>query len=101
MFEDKDVRTSILQEQVTPLEFWRRHPLSQSIAQLKPLAQVLLGLPATAASCERVWSSAGQLNNRRAALTEKNLEMLIYLRENLNSVGGLSDTDIKQILSTQ
>ena len=101
MFEDKDVRTSILQEQVTPLEFWRRHPLSQSIAQLKPLAQVLLGLPATASSCERVWSSAGQLNNRRAALTEKNLEMLIYLRENLNSVGGLSDTDIKQILSTQ
>lgn len=71
MFETDDVRNSIIKEQITPLEFWRRHHLAQTISQLKPLAQTLLGLPATAASCERVWSSAGRLNDRRAALIEK------------------------------
>ncbi len=95
------VRNSIIEQQVSPLDFWKGHHLSHSISQLKPLARVLLALPATAASCERVWSSAGRLNDRRAALTEKNLEMLIYLRENINSVGGIADSDIQKILAKQ
>lgn len=101
MFEDTNVRASLVKDKVSPLEFWRSHRLSLSICQLKPLAQVLLGLPATAASCERVWSSAGRLNDRRAVLTEKNLEMLIYLRENIKTLGGISEVEIKQIMSAQ
>lgn len=99
MFEHPTGRAKWTEKGLDTFKFWTGMH-SDSISQLRPLARVLLGLPATAASCERVWSSAGRLNDRRSVLTEKNLEMLIFLRENINSVGAITVSDINKIISS-
>ena len=66
-----------------PLEWWgaskRRYPL------LSQLATRYLTIPATSVPCERVFSIAGHVvNEKRACLLPSNVNMLVFLAENLD-----------------
>ena len=67
----------------SPLEWWRlnkqRYPL------LSQLAARYLSIPATSVPCERVFSTAGHVvNEKRACLLPTNVNMLVFLSENLD-----------------
>ena len=65
-----------------PLLWWNsckgRYPL------LVQLAKKYLAIPATSVPCERVFSAAGHVvNEKRSCLLPTNVNMLVFLAENL------------------
>lgn len=61
-----------------PLEWWSKHAHSHSM--LAPYAQKYLGTPATSVPCERLFSLAGHIvQKKRASLSSENLNNLVCL----------------------
>ncbi len=62
-----------------PLPWWKTH--NSQLKKLSILARQLFSIPATSASVERQFSSAGIIfNDRRTRLTGENLENIILIR---------------------
>ncbi|XP_047192925.1 uncharacterized protein LOC118318563 [Scophthalmus maximus] len=61
-----------------PLEWWSKHAGSHS--RLAPYAQKYLATPATSVPCERLFSLAGQIvQKKRASLSSENVNNLVCL----------------------
>lgn len=66
-----------------PLSWWRERKYSYPI--LSNMAQYFLAIPATSVASERVFSTAGDIvTSQRAALSPENVDLLIFLKSNLN-----------------
>ena len=64
-----------------PLQWWRNNGVRYPY--LAKLSRVVLGLPATATSSERVWSSAGNtVSARRQSLSPDSIRDVVFLHEN-------------------
>ena len=64
-----------------PLQWWRNNGVRYP--HLAKLSRVVLGLPATATSSERVWSSAGNtVSARRQSLSPDSIRDVVFLHEN-------------------
>jgi hypothetical protein len=75
-----------------PLAWWKKH--SNHLQKLSILTRQLFSIPATSASVERQFSSAGIIfNDRRTRLSGENLENIILIRsienQDKNDVGML------------
>lgn len=67
-----------------PLDFWKTCTV---LPELQKLQEKYLGIPATSVPSERVFSKAGQITNqRRNRLSAKNLDQIIFLNVNINTV---------------
>ncbi len=86
-----DPNTIWLKEETTGKEstdespmLWRKINKSR-FSLLSQLAARYLAIPATSVPCERVFSTAGHVvNDKRAFLLPKNVNMLVFLAENLD-----------------
>lgn len=68
-----------------PLAYWQKN--YRVFPHLSKLAQVFLAIPATSASCEQIFSKAGQVTEkRRNCLEPKNLDKILFLNENQHIV---------------
>ena len=79
-------------ENEDPLPWWKTH--NNRLKKLSVLVRQLFSIPATAASVERQFSSAGIIfNERRTRLTGENLENIILIRsmenQDKNDIGTL------------
>lgn len=62
------------------LDFWREK--SALFPSLIPVAKKFLAIPATSASCERIFSKAGHLiSKRRANFKPENIEKILFLHD--------------------
>lgn len=70
---------------VDSLKWWcKMEPVFPNISAL---AKKYLCVPASSVPCERVFSMAGHLvNRRRAALSPENVNMLIFMNKNFNKI---------------
>ena len=80
-----EYRNSILpiagKEYVNPLDFWKGNACRWPI--LAKLAQRVLGVQASSAQCERIFSLAGHIfNPKRRRTGVKNFERLVFLKLN-------------------
>lgn len=65
-----------------PLTWWRQH--QESFPLLAKLAKSYLAIQGTSVPSERVFSTAGDIvSAQRAALSPENVDMLIFLKKNL------------------
>jgi hypothetical protein len=65
-------------EHTNPIDFWRE---CNSFGSLKPLAQVVLNVPVSALTIERIWSSEDKVNDkRRNRLEIETAGRVIYIR---------------------
>ena len=66
-----------------PLDWWRNN--EQRFPLLSVLARKYLCIPSTSVPSERVFSIAGHIvNAKRASLIPDNVNMLVFLSQNLN-----------------
>ena len=78
-----------------PLEWWRG--AAASLPHLARLARKLLCIPATSASSERIFSSAGlTITARRARLTQENASALLFLGGAYEKVKEFDDEERKR-----
>jgi len=76
------LRTVPLPKTDNPLMEWKRCEAKQLWPLLARLARRVLAVPATSASPERLFSTAGnEMTNKRTRLTCDNLETVVYLHE--------------------
>ena len=76
------LRTVPLPKTDNPLMEWKRCEAKQLCPLLARLARRVLAVPATSASPERLFSTAGnEMTNKRTRLTCDNLETVVYLHE--------------------
>ena len=74
------VAESTVQED--PLVFWKTN--SERYPSLSALARKYLAIPATSVPSERAFSCAGHIvNKKRSCLLPENVQMLVFLAENL------------------
>ena len=67
------------------LGWWKEN--SSKFPMLSRLAKKILAIPASSATSERVFSTAGEIcSERRTNLSVHNIEMLVYLKENLREL---------------
>lgn len=79
---DRYVKAGPIQRDSDPLKWWKEN--SHSFPHLAPLARKYLGIPATEASSERLFSAAGNVaTQKRSCLSEEHLEQLVFLHEYL------------------
>ena len=65
-----------------PLLWWSKN--SSRYPNLTVLAKKYLAIPATSVPAERVFSTAGNIvNQKRACLLPENVNLLVFLAENL------------------
>lgn len=71
-------------QNINPLHFWRDE--TSKLSCLHSVTKMLLAIPASSASSERVFSATGFIHNeRRATLTDDHVEdMVVFIRENFN-----------------
>ena len=70
-----------LLQNVDPLQYWKNE--TSMLSSLHFVARLLLAIPASSASSERVFSAAGFIHNeRRATLTDEHVESMVFIREN-------------------
>ena len=69
---------------LSPLEWWQENKVRYPL--LAQLASGYLAVPATSVPCERAFSMAGHVtvNQNRACLLPSNVNMLVFLAENLD-----------------
>ena len=66
-----------------PLNWWRENCSIYPL--LSPLARAYLSIPATSIPSERVFSTAGDIvSAQRSQLLPENVDMLIFLKKNMN-----------------
>ena len=69
-----------LEREKNPLQWWKQQ--GHAFPRLSILSRSLLCIPATSVPSERVFSKAGELvSARRANLSKKNVDMLIFLNK--------------------
>ena len=67
----------------SPLQWWKEN--KSRFPLLSQLAARYLAIPATSVPCERVFSAAGHIvSEKRACLLPENVNMLVFLAENLD-----------------
>ena len=70
------------------LEYWSMN--REKMPGLAKLARKILAIPASSATSERVFSTAGRTcTERRTSLSVANIEMLVYMKENLRELNKL------------
>ena len=63
----------------TPLEWWPKH--EKLLPSLSPMARQFLGVPASSAAVERLFSGVGQdFSKQRQSMTEETLEEVAWGR---------------------
>ena len=68
---------------VQPLKWWKEN--NACFPRLADVARVLLGIPATSAPAERIFSTAGlTVTKLRSCLKPESVEALIFLYDNLS-----------------
>ena len=66
-----------------PLLWWKTH--ADKYKRLAELAKMYLSIPATSASSERTFSSAGNIvSTKRTGLLPENVDLLVFLHQNRN-----------------
>jgi len=66
------------------LQFWKENDREHKLPMMALIARKLLAIPATSTASERVFSVCGvTMNDRRARLNPKTLEMLTFLKYNM------------------
>jgi hypothetical protein len=78
LFNYFDTKANELQD-ADPVAFWKE--VKGSAECLKPLARMMLAIPASSASVERAFSSAGILTDGRERLVPETLEQLAIIRD--------------------
>jgi hypothetical protein len=83
-----------------PLAWWR--DTAATLPHLSNLARKLLCIPATSASSERIFSSAGHtITARRARLTSENASMILFLRGSYEKVREFSEMRERRLAAQQ
>jgi hAT family protein len=78
-------RQSALLSTEDPLQWWKNKSKSPRYAAVARLARALLAIPATSTASERAFSTAGHIfSKKRGRLAVERVEMLVFVRENLN-----------------
>ncbi|KAK3887901.1 hypothetical protein Pcinc_008051 [Petrolisthes cinctipes] len=73
----------LLPREGDPLKWWKMH--SALFPKLQGLVIMLLSIPATSVPAERLFSKAGELvSQRRSALSDDNINMILFLNKNIN-----------------
>lgn len=81
---DRYIKSGVLERNADILKWWSDN--SRNYPNLAVLARKYLSIPATEASSERLFSTAGNiLTNKRSSLATENLAHLVYLHEFLKS----------------
>jgi hypothetical protein len=68
-----------------PLDFWKMH--EEKYKPLAQLAKIYLGVPASSASVERIFSISGHiLSSKRASMSVRLFANLVFLKLNENYI---------------
>ena len=84
---DSEMDMYLLEPQIDhnsdPLPWWKAH--ADKYKRLAELAKTYLSIPATSASSERTFSSAGNIiTTKRTCLLPENVDLLVFLHQNRN-----------------